>query len=73
MNGWGSVYLDATDRVCDVKLTEPFIKVHGFDFVLLVGKEGRRLCCKMTSQMETPVDYNEHVHSVSLLGLVCNY
>jgi len=31
------------------------------------------LCCKMTSQMETPVDDSEHVHSLSLLGLVCSY
>jgi hypothetical protein len=27
----------------------------------------------MTSWMETPVDDSQHVHSLSLLGLVCNY
>jgi len=38
VNGWGSIYFVVSDRVCDVPLTEPSVKVNGYDLVLLVGK-----------------------------------
>lgn len=45
VNRWGSIYFVVLDRVCDVPLTEPSVRVNGYDVVLLVVKQRRREGC----------------------------